>query len=213
MTSSPLTLNTRRPGRRTRLQAAAVLAAGTLLLGNCGSATDATSTAAADASASTPASTPASTSTPASSAPNGASTPMQAGPVMVADQWVKAIPDPAATRMTGVFAKLRNTTEEPVTIVSGRNSVSSLTELHETVMVDGSMQMRPVSGGFTIEPGQTRELKPGGDHIMVMMMTKPLNVGDELTVTLLTDDNQTIEFKAVARAFTGANETYVSSTM
>lgn len=194
------------PNRRARTTAAA-LAAGALLLSACGNSGGAASTSTTTAGGTS------SASSPASSAPNGSSTPMQAGPVTVSDQWVKAIPDLAAAKMTGVFAKVKNTTDKPITIVSGKNSVSELTELHETVMVDGSMKMRPVAGGFTIEPGQTRELKPGGDHIMVMKMTKPLKVGDELTVTLMTKDNQTIEFKAMARPFTGANETYVSHTM
>ena len=195
------------PSRRTRLQAGAALAAGALLLSACGSSGDASSTV------TTPTGGNSSASSPASSAPNGSATPMQSGMVTVSDQWVKAVPDLAATKMTAVFGKLKNTGDKPSIIVSGTNSASPVTELHETVMVDGSMKMRPVTGGFTIEPGQTRELKPGSDHIMLMQMAKPLRVGDELTMTLMTKDNQTIEFMAVARAFTGANETYVSPTM
>ena len=200
---SPMT-----PARTTtrhRWQAGAALAAGALLLTACGGSSGSASTSA------TPA--PGAGTSATSPAPAGSATPMQAGPVMVSDQWAKAIPDIAAAKMTGVFGKLKNTTDKPITIVSGTNSVSSLTELHETVMMDGSMKMRPVAGGFTIEPGQTREFKPGSDHVRVMQMTKPLKVGDEVTLTLKTKEGQTIEFTAIARAFTGANETYVSHTM
>ncbi len=191
--------------RRARVRAAAALAAGALTLSACGGSGDSAATT------TTPAASDSSASTPA--APGGSATPTQSGPVMVSDQWAKAIPDLAAAKMTGVFATLKNTTDQPITIVSAKNSVSAHTELHETVTVDGQPRMQPVKDGFTIEPGQTRELKPGGDHVMVMQMTKPLAVGDELTITLTTKDNQTIEFTAVARAFTGANETYVSHPM
>lgn len=174
----------------------AVLAAGTLMLSACGSSdeTDAASTT---------------TPTETQSATTG-SEPVQSGPVTVTDQWVKAIPDIKESTMTGAFGKLTNNSDKAITIVSAKNSISEHTELHETVMVDGAMKMREVADGFTIEAGQTRELKPGSDHVMIMKMTKPLAVGQEMKITLQTKDNQTIEFPVVARAFTGANEEYVT---
>lgn len=126
----------------------------------------------------------------------------------VTNAWAKAVPELGSTAMTGVFGTITNTTNQPVTIVSGSNSVSSLTELHETVMKDGAKVMQPVKGGFVIEAGKTRELKPGSDHVMVMKMTKPLKAGDPVEVTLTTTNGATVTFTAVAKPFTMGNEPY-----
>ena len=48
------------------------------------------------------------------------------------------------------------------------------------------------------------------DHIMVMKMTKPLAVGDKVTVTLSTKDGGSVEFTAVAKQFTMGSEPYVT---
>ncbi len=138
-----------------------------------------------------------------------ASAPAKAG-LTVTDAWAKANTDIAKSPMTGIFAKITNGSTKPVTIVSGKSSASAITELHETVMKDGVMVMQPVKDGFVIEAGKTRELKPGSDHIMVMKMTKPLAVGDKVTVTLTTKDGGSVEFTAVAKQFTMGNEPYVT---
>ncbi|WP_312719560.1 copper chaperone PCu(A)C [Mobilicoccus sp.] len=134
------------------------------------------------------------------------------GPVTVTDAWVKAKPDLGAMSMTGVFAVLKNTTNAPVVITGAENSASPVTELHETVTKDGRPAMQKVEGGFTLEPGATRELRPGGDHIMLMQMSTPLNPGDVVTVTLTTQDGQKIPFEAVAKTFTGGDEKYHSGS-
>lgn len=141
---------------------------------------------------------------------NLTATTAPAAGLTVTDPWAKAVPDIAASTMTGVFGKITNASSAPVTIVSATNSVSDLTELHETVDKDGQKTMRKVDGGFTIEPGATRELKPGSDHVMVMNMTKPLNTGDTVTITLTTQDGEKVDFSAVAKPFTGASEPYAN---
>ena len=61
---------------------------------------------------------------------------------------------------------------------------------------------------FTIEPGATLELKPGGDHIMLMDMGCSLAAGGATTVTVKTEDGASLEFKPVARDYQGAKEEY-----
>lgn len=152
-------------------------------------------------------SSPGSTSTPADSS---ASAPASAG-LTVSDAWVKAMPDIKTSQMTGIFGNLQNASGSPVTVVSATTSASEMTELHETVMKDGAMVMQKTDKGFRVEPGSTFELKPGGNHIMVMKMTKPINAGEEVTVTLTTDSGANVEFKAVAKPFTMGNEPYVTN--
>ncbi len=89
--------------------------------------------------------------------------------ISVTDPWVKT----AENGMTPVFGTLTATGSTPVTIVSARTSASAHTELHEVVMSDGAMKMRPKEGGFVVEPGEPHTLAPGGDHIMIMDLATP----------------------------------------
>lgn len=129
----------------------------------------------------------------------------------VSDTWVKAVPDIGAQEMTGVFGTLKNPGAKDVTIVSAANSVSAHSELHETVDKDGEKVMQQVEK-FVIKAGEERELRPGGDHVMVMRMDKPLNTGEEVTITLATEDGQNVEFAAVAKPFAGADERYTGES-
>ena len=51
-------------------------------------------------------------------------------------------------------------------------------------MNNGVMKMRPVDGGFTIEPGKTVKLGPNGYHLMIMDLKSPLKQGGKVPVTL-----------------------------
>ena len=179
-----------------------------LLLAACGGSdpgatAPATTPAGSDAGAST------GTSTGTSTGPTTATA--QASPLTVTDTWVKAVPDIAEKKMTGVFAAITNPGTETVTITGATTSASAVTEIHETITENGEPLMRPVQGGLEIAAGSTRELKPGGDHIMAMMLEKPIAVGDTVSVTLTTSTGETVEFDAVAKEFTAGDERYAGS--
>jgi copper(I)-binding protein len=53
-------------------------------------------------------------------------------------------------------------------------------EVHEMKMERGVMQMRPITAGVEIKPGQKVELKPGGFHIMFMDLREQLKQGDKV---------------------------------
>ena len=112
--------------------------------------------------------------------------------------------------MTAVFGKLTNTSGQEVTFTgAGADGVARSVELHETVADGGSgaTQMRQKEGGFTIAPGESLDLKPGGNHIMLMGLTCSLKAGSDLTLQLRTDDG-TRDVTVPVRDFTGAKERY-----
>ncbi|MFI5953023.1 copper chaperone PCu(A)C [Cryptosporangium sp. NPDC051539] len=145
-------------------------------------------------------STDAATPSP-SEAPSASTSPATA--VSITDPWIKA----ADTGMTAAFGTLVNNTDKPLTIVSASSDVSAM-ELHEMVMKDGKMIMRPKEGGFELPAQGAHELSPGGDHLMLMDVTKPVKPGDEIAITLKLSDGTTIGFTAVGKPFTGAEESY-----
>ena len=143
-------------------------------------------------------------SSTSSSGATSASASTTAAVLTVTDPWAKA----AEKGMTAAFGTLVNSGSAPVTVVSATTSASSMTELHETVMKDGQMAMQPIEGGFEVPANGSLELKPGGNHIMIMDLTTPVKPGDEVTVTLTLADGSTVPFTAVAKEYAGANETY-----
>ncbi|MFY1683699.1 copper chaperone PCu(A)C [Micromonospora sp. WMMD730] len=132
-----------------------------------------------------------------------ASASAAAGVVTIRDPWVKA----ADKGMTAAFGTLVNDGDTDVTLTSAATSVSPM-ELHEMTMKDGKMVMQQKQGGIVIKAKGTHALEPGGDHLMLMNLAKPVQAGDELTFTLTFADGKTQQFTAVAKPFTGAQETY-----
>lgn len=147
-------------------------------------------------SACSSAGTPAATSSP---------TAAQADALTVTDPWVKA----ADEGMTAAFGVLGNSSDQDVRIVSATTELSTM-ELHEmTTDAAGAMVMQQKEGGFVVEAGGTHALAPGGDHLMLMDLTAPVEPGDEITITLTAEDGSTFELTAPARSFSGAEEEYV----
>jgi copper(I)-binding protein len=144
---------------------------------------------------------------PSAPAPSVAPSPTASSGISVTDPWVKSA-DGEMTAVFGTFTALGST---PVTIVSAQTSASPRTELHEVVMSDGAMKMRPKQGGFVVEPGTPHTLAPGGDHIMIMDLASPIRAGDQVEVTLNLADGTTTSFTALAKDTTGGEENYESS--
>ncbi|TNY36295.1 copper chaperone PCu(A)C [Thermomonospora catenispora] len=123
----------------------------------------------------------------------------------ITDPWVKA----AESGTTAVFGTLVNRTGEPVTVVSGSSPVAGSVELHEVVAGSGgATTMRAKPGGFTVPAGGSHRLAPGGDHIMLMDLKRPVEPGAEIPLTLRLSDGATVSFTAVAKEFSGAKESY-----
>lgn len=68
--------------------------------------------------------------------------------------------------------------------------------------------MQEKKGGFTVPAGESLSLKPGGDHIMVMGLTKPIKPGEEISLDLVTADQQSFPVTAIAKDYSGAQEDY-----
>ena len=129
---------------------------------------------------------------------------VEAQVLTVKDPWVKAS---GAGVMTAAFGILVNDTDADVT-VTGAESPASPMELHEMTMKDGKMVMRPKEGGFVIKAKSTHELGPGGDHLMLMKPAAEIEAGDEVSFSLKLSGGRTVDFKAIAKPFAGAGESY-----
>ncbi|MBK8322990.1 MAG: copper chaperone PCu(A)C [Betaproteobacteria bacterium] len=122
-----------------------------------------------------------------------------AAQVTVTDPWVRStVP---AQKATGAFMKVKS--EGDAKLVSAASPVAKVVEVHEMSMKDNVMQMRAIES-LALPAGKTVELKPGGYHVMLMDLVKPIDKGAAvpITLTFVGKDGKkfTQEVKAEARA-------------
>jgi len=72
---------------------------------------------------------------------------------------------------------------QPDRLLGGSTPIANAAEVHETTNANGVMQMRPISE-VLVPAGQTVTLAPGGYHVMLMGLKKPLVAGQTFPLTL-----------------------------
>ena len=103
----------------------------------------------------------------------------QTGGVEIKDVWARATPGGAATAavyLTIVSAK-------PDRLIGISTSAAQQAEFHSMTMDGGVMKMRQVDA-IDLPAGQAVTLKPGGFHIMLTGLAKPLKEGESFPLTL-----------------------------
>lgn len=85
-----------------------------------------------------------------------------------------------------VFFMMHNNTPGDVTLVGASADVAQVIELHtHREAADGVMQMVQIEGGIPLPAGEMHELARGGDHVMLMGLTRELKDGDHFDLTLV----------------------------
>lgn len=103
----------------------------------------------------------------------------RAQPVTVKDAWVRA-PAPGQ-KVAAAYMELEGRTHSVLTGVA--SAAAARAELHSTSMEEGVMRMRPVAR-LALPAGSTVKLAPGGLHIMLVDLRRPLRPGDKVPLTL-----------------------------
>ena len=94
---------------------------------------------------------------------------------------------PKTSKVTGAFMNLMNHTDKDLKLVSVKGEDAERYELHTHTMVDGMMKMREVPS-MDLKAQSTLELKPGGLHIMLINLKKPLVLDAKMKMTLIFDN-------------------------
>ena len=119
--------------------------------------------------------------------------------IEITNAWARAT---FALAKTGAgYFTLTNHRQEDVVLVSASVSetVATMVELHETVMVDDLMRMRELEQGITVPAGATVAFTPGGKHMMFMGLKKGLSVGEQFTVELAFADQTSLSVDFVVK--------------
>ena len=112
----------------------------------------------------------------------------------VEDAYMRAMP-PGRTA-TAAYLSVTNNHDKACSIIGGSTAVAAKLEIHQQLMSDGMMRMRPMKK-FTIPPGEVQKLEPGGLHIMLMRLSKPLKEGAIFEVQFDVDKGDHINFSVV----------------
>ncbi len=98
--------------------------------------------------------------------------------VTAKDVWVRGMVP--AQNSTGAYATFEAT--EDLKLVAVKSPLAKSAELHASEMKDGVMRMEAVDA-VPIPAGQRVELKPGGYHVMLLEMKKPVGEHDRVPLT------------------------------
>ncbi len=103
-----------------------------------------------------------------------------AGGITVGDAWVRT--PPLADQPGAAYLVIQNNGAADK-LLSVTSDVAQMIELHQSMESGGMMSMSPVPN-IPIPANGKVELKPGGFHMMLMNLTRPLKTGDKVQFTL-----------------------------
>jgi copper(I)-binding protein len=117
--------------------------------------------------------------------------------ISVTDVWARAtVP---GQQVSGAYMHIQSDADARLVGIS--SATIQRVEMHEMKMDGGMMKMREVKA-IELPKGKTVSLEPGGYHVMLMDLKKPIAAGDLIPLTLVVESDgkkQTIEVKAEAR--------------
>lgn len=120
---------------------------------------------------------------------------VMASPVTIDAPWARA----SLARSAAAYLTLRNASDAPVRVVGAESPAAKRVELHNHIMEGNIARMRqvpyievPANGAVT--------LKPGGLHVMMMGLAKPLKEGESFRLTLTLAGGKTVTANVPVRA-------------
>lgn len=118
----------------------------------------------------------------------------QVAEIKVENPWIFAVPPGAAD--TAAFMTLVNTGTVAVRLTGAEGDVARRLAPMITTREDGRLGMKDVSF-IEVPAGGKAVLKPGGDHLMLYGLKKPLQTGDRVALTLTFDRGGKLPVEAV----------------
>lgn len=116
---------------------------------------------------------------------------------VVKDAWAR--PTGGRKTTSAAYFTVHNPSEDAVAIVGASSDVSEITDLHETSQKDGMMRMRP-AGDLVIAPGDSLAFEPGGLHVMLIRLNRPLAEGETFKVMLQLLNHDPIEIDVAVQS-------------
>lgn len=111
------------------------------------------------------------------------------GPLVVEQPWAR--PSVGAGRTGAAYLTLHNRGERADRLVGASSPVAQAVELHSHTMEGDVMRMRAVPA-VEVAPGEPVVFGPGGLHVMLIGLTRPLAEGERFPLTLRFEHGGTV---------------------
>ena len=115
---------------------------------------------------------------------------------VVGNAWIRK--PPPGLDAAAVYFTVQNRTSSAAVIVGVKSSLAAHAMIHESSTVDGQPRMR-MRDTVTVPAGGQQAFAPEGLHIMLTGLSKTLEVGDKVPVTLELDHGGSIDLVASVR--------------
>lgn len=112
------------------------------------------------------------------------------GNITVEHPWSRATA--AVAKSGGAFMMLKNSGTTTDRLISVASPIAKMTHLHQTIMENDVMKMRPVKA-IEVPAGGMAELKPGSFHVMFMGLKQQLVEGEMFPLTLTFENAGSVE--------------------
>ncbi len=119
-----------------------------------------------------------------------------AGGARVTDAWVRVTP---AGDVAAAYLTLHNDSSRPLAVTGVRSALAAHAMIHESALIGGQSRMR-ARGELVVPPGGTVRFAPGGLHLMLTGLVRPLHAGDPVSFELLFGDGASLRVSAIARS-------------
>jgi periplasmic copper chaperone A len=116
--------------------------------------------------------------------------------LVVQNPWIRK--PPPGLDSVALYFTVKNLAKRAVYIVGVTSPLASSAMIHETSMVEGQSRMR-MRERVTVPGGSNVAFEPEGLHVMLTGVTKTLEVGDKVPVTLELDHGGMIDLVAIVR--------------
>lgn len=120
------------------------------------------------------------------------------GAISIEHPW--AAPTPPGASVGAAYMTIKNNGDAPVRLVGAATPVAAQVELHTMSIEGGVMRMRPMTGGAVIAPHRSFRFEPGGAHLMLIGLKKPLSLEDFVDLRLIFEGGQTLDVELYVEA-------------
>jgi len=122
--------------------------------------------------------------------------------ISIETPWVRA--SVGVTGPTAAFMTIVNRSSKPDRLIKVRAAFAGMVQIHRTVVKNDQARMMHV-GQIDIPAGGKALLQPGGYHIMIMRLKKPVVKGTKvkLTLTFMRAGEMTVEAEVLSHGSRG----------
>lgn len=128
------------------------------------------------------------------------------GQLVIEAPWTRATPGGAKVGVG--YVAIANLSEEEDRLRTARSPIAERVEIHAMMMNGGVMRMRELKQGLLLKPRAITELRPGGYHLMLIGLKRPIKEGDELALELTFEKAGTAKLSMLAAGIGATKSPY-----